>query len=111
MEASQINEKRFGGKFPNSTKIEAGDHIEVTKFSPFKTEDGLDGVSLTDRNGKLYHTTTVQPVGYILSKKLDLQSLINNSGDGAVSLYFASDTPKDSPRSSMLKCSIYRPRG
>lgn len=110
MEATQIDPERFGGDFPESQKITAGDVIEATRFENFKTDGGLEGVSITDKTGKLYHTTAKQPVGYIRSEKVNLAGLVASAEDSAVTLYFSSEKPTNSNFNSMLKCSIFKPR-
>ena len=111
MEANQIDSEKFGSEFPDSSKIEAGDVIEATLIKEFNSKDGLRGASLTDKDGKLYHTTAKQPVGYILSPNVGLNALIEKAEDNAVTLYFSNEVPENSTRSVMLKCSVFKPRG
>lgn len=107
MVQAQEIDNRFKGEFPDSHRVEAGDILEVTKIESFTSkEQGLKGVKLTLKGGKFAHTTTVQPVGYILSPKLGLTDLIGRSKDGAVTLYFKEGIAEGSNR-PMLKCSIY----
>jgi hypothetical protein len=110
MEATQINPERFGNDFPESQKIEAGDIIEVASISAFETESKLKGVSLTDLDGKLWHTTAKQPVGYITSPNVGLDNLIKEASDGAVRLYFSAEKPTNSRFDKMLKCSVFKPK-
>ena len=120
MEAQQIDNEKFGSEFPDSTRIEAGNILEVTAINSFESKDGYKGVSLTTEKGSnetqnvpngLFHTTTAQPLGYILSDKVGLQGLIDKAEDGRVTLYFYSEKPNSGTRDSMLKCSVFKPSG
>lgn len=107
MKASQINPERFGGEFEDSQKITSGDTIEASKIESFENKTGVRGVSITDTDGKKWHTTAKQPVGYILSEKLNLAKLISEASDGSVTLYFTDKKPENSKRATMLSCSIF----
>jgi uncharacterized protein YjiK len=108
MEAQQIDADRFGNEFPESTKISEGISIEVMKIENFKTDKGLEGVSLTAKDGGLFHTTAKQPVGYIRSPNVGLDALIKKATDSAVTLYFYSEKPTNSQFAKMLKCSVFK---
>ena len=106
-DASKIDE-RFAGDFPDSHRIIANDVLEVSAIERFVSKDkGLDGVKLTLKDGTLAHTTAKQPVGYILSPKLNLNAVIAKAPDKAVNLYFSSERSNGNPPRDMLKCSIY----
>jgi len=111
MQASELDEK-YAGEFPDSTKISAGDSLkDIVKVEEFFTKDKNRGASLTDINGNVYHTTTKQPVSFILSPKLNLQALIDKAQtkNKGVDLFFYNTKPdqKYSSRDSMLNCSLY----
>jgi hypothetical protein len=110
MEAQNIDKERFGGEFPESQKIESGDVIEARIFKDFETKAGLQGVSITDIDGKLWHTTAKQPVGYIRSPNVGLAGLVEKAEDSAVTLFFSTEKPTNSNFNAMLKCSIFKPR-
>ena len=107
MEAQQIDDK-FKGEFPDSHRITNGDVLEVRNIEKFVSQEKkLDGVKLTLKDGTFAHTTAKQPVGYILSPKLDLPALIAKATDGAVTLFFGETLAQGSNR-PMLRCSIYK---
>ena len=108
MTDAQIIDERFAGDFPDSHRIAKGDALEVSVIEKFVSKDKqLDGVKLTLKDGSFAHTTAKQPVGYILSTKLDLPALIAKASDGAVNLYFGEALAEGTNR-PMLRCSIYQ---
>jgi len=113
MLANTIDPAKFGSDFPESSKISAGDSINVAKFEKFLTPTDIKGVSLTDNEGKVYHTTAKQPVGYILSENVGIQALLDNpkNTDKAVTLFFYEAKPDQGTRNLMLKCSVYPQKG
>jgi hypothetical protein len=110
MLANQIDEKKFGSDFPNSTKIQAGDELDLVSFVEFTTPDKIRGVSITTLSGDLYHTTAKQPVGYILSPNVGLAELVKKASDKCVKVFFFDAKPDNSTRSTMLKASVYPQR-
>ena len=110
-DASKVD-SRFAGDFPDSHRIVANDVLEVSVIEKFVSKDkALDGVKLTLKDGTFAHTTAKQPVGYILSPKLNLNAVISKAPDKAVNLYFTEEQSNTNSPRPMLKCSIYGNRG
>ena len=107
MQVSEIDEKKYGSKFPDSQKIVAGDKVDCKSWKTFTTDDGFEGVSLQDASGKLYFSTAKSVVGFVKSEKTNLNGLIKRSKEGAVTIFFKNVKPTNSTRTSMLNASFY----